>query len=599
MARSSVAKVEIPGGDKPVEGPIGRIWEGDFVSAFSDVFPWKEQNPIDAEKTAALIDEIRTELLPIVNTTSIEEEREVPIAVLEKMSDLGLFALKVPEERFGKGLSQWSYNDVLGFLGSVSSALAAYASAHNSLGALYPILYYGTEEQRQKFLLAVMRWPTGFCFTEQMVGSDPASMQTYATRVRNEDKNLIGYRLNGEKWYTTNALRAKYLAVVANTIDWKHQLLPGFGKCFSLFLVRTDSPGVIIGPPNKFAGMHGIDNANPQFRDVFVLLDHRIGPEGKGFNIALEALNTGRIAVAAIASAAVKQALSISREWANKRDQRGLIGKYELIQEKLFRMAVELYAMETLVQCAASRSDRHLDASVEAAAAKIFATEVGWQCVDDMLQIRGGRGYEASESLRRREEWAPPVERIWRDLRVARVFEGTSEILTLWDVARGLYPYLGLAARAVSGGVTTKAKVGLTLLLWHEKLRFSKRHNWKDVPPELRNHLDFAERASRQFARQIIGSCLKYQKKLQHKQLLIERMFWISARILTIALVVARASASGRKEEVALADAYARHAAGEIKRLFFEWGNNEDGLVRPSAEKILGGEFSFLERGII
>ncbi|MEK7076756.1 MAG: acyl-CoA dehydrogenase family protein, partial [Patescibacteria group bacterium] len=203
-----------------------------------------------------------------------------------------------------------------------------------------------------------------------------------------------------------------------------------------------------------------------------------------------------------------------------------------------------------------------------------------------------------AKSLQRREEWAPEVERIWRDLRVARIFEGTSEILTLWSVARGLYPYLGLAARAASGGMVAKAKVGLALLLWHEKLRFSKKHDWKDIPPELRGHLDFAEAAARRFARQVIESCLKYQKKLQHKQLLLERMFWISARILTIALVVARASASGRKEEVALADAYARYARREIEKLFFEWTHNTDDVVRPLGEKILKGELSFLETGI-
>lgn len=230
--------------------------------------------------------------------------------------------------------------------------------------------------------------------------------------------------------------------------------------------------------------------------------------------------------------------------------------------------------------------------------AKVFATEVGWRCVDDMVQIRGGRGYEKPESLGKREAWAPAVERIWRDLRVARIFEGTSEILTLWSVARGLYPYLGLATKAMNGGLVAKAGVGFALLLRYVKTYSSKKRDWRNVPEKLRSHLDFAEVASRRFARRVIGACLKHQKKLQHKQLLLERMFWISSRILTIGLVVARAAASGDEKEIELADMYSRYARKEIENLFFEWAHNADYIVRPFGERILKSELSFLEDGI-
>lgn len=581
----------IPGGDKPVEGPIGRIWEGSFQAAFSSMYPWKKQDSQDSRRAATLAREIEEKLFPEVDASLVEREKSLPLSAIQRMVELGLFRLKVPENLGGIGLKQWGYNDILGLLGAYSSALAAYGSAHNTLGLSYPLCHYGTEEQKKLYLETVMSSPTGFCFTERSVGSDPGSMQTRAERVRNSAGEVIGYRLNGEKWYTTNALRAKLLAVVANTVE-PGQDSSKTNRCFSIFVVPTDAPGVDVGPANYFAGMYGIDNANPKFKDVFIPVGARIGDEGKGFNVALEALNAGRIAVGAIVTAAVRQALCISRTWAGKRDQRGLIGNYELIQEKLVKMTAELYAMETLIQFAAKRSDDGLDASVEAAISKVFATEKGWEIIDDMVQIRGGRGYETDESLARREEYHPPVERIWRDLRVARIFEGSSEVLTLWSSARGLYAYLQIAKGAK--GMLGQLAAGIKLLLLYGKSLMPTKISG-NVHPSLQEHLKYAERMTRRFARKIIASSLKYQNKMQHKQLLIDRMFWISARLLTVGLTVSRATASGNREEVELANLYGKLSKLEIDRLFREWDTNADALMRPYAKKILEGNYSFLE----
>src|SRR3989344_7154185 len=288
--------------------------------------PW----PVSDPEAAKLIERIKAELFPIVNVQEIERAHRVPDYVIQKMAELGLFALKVPKQYGGHDFSQRGYIDILVTLACVSSALPALVSASNSLGANFPVTHFGTEEQKQRLLPEIVKGPSGFCFTEQNVGSDPARMEALAVRVYDAQGNHIGYRVRGEKWYTTNAISGRYLSVVARTVVGEYQVSLYPTLPISIFIVPTSSEGIEIGPPNDFAGMHGIDNANPKFRDVFVPVENRIGEEGDGFKIALQALNSGRIAVGAISAAAAGLALAYARRHAGERKQWGKpVGEHE------------------------------------------------------------------------------------------------------------------------------------------------------------------------------------------------------------------------------------------------------------------------------
>lgn len=595
----------------PSKGPLVDIMNGRFDLALQELIPWTAHR-LDAEPSPALADilyRIKEELLPIVGADEIERTEQVPWYVIEKMAELGLFRLKVPVELGGLGFAQPEYNRVLMHLAKISSALPAYVSAHNSLGCLYPVVHYGTDAQKERFLPIIMNSPTGFCFTEQYVGSDPARMQSYALRVKDDDGNTVGYQITGEKWYTTNPLRAKLLAVVTLTVDTMEQLdkmLCRNGKrcdkhkecdetkpCFSIFLVPTDAEGVTIGPPNYFAGMKGIDNSNPVFRNVYVPIENCIGKEGQGFTMALEALNSGRIAVGALGLQAAKEAYKISSRWAKERSQLfGPIGERELIGEKLVRMATDIYAMQTLVELAGTRTADGKDASVEAALAKAICTERGWQHVDDTMQIRGGRGYECLKSLSRREPDAPDVERMWRGLRVARIFEGSTEVLTLWVCLQGLRRYAS-AAESVrnGGGFSAILGAGIKFGKMYVSSLFSRPLNIKNISTQGAEYFLYAEGASRKLARTIIEVLIRNQEKMMKKQLLPRRLVNIATEILLIGTVISRSEESGIDAERELALMYAKRARRTIESLFDEISDNDDNDVYPTAKKIMDRKY--------
>ncbi len=590
------------------EGLMVDIFRGRF--SVDKILPWPEQvdeSETEIRRTILLLKKV---IMPQVDIEEIERRSHVPDHVVGLFASYGFFAMKCPIVQGGRGLSQKGYTEVLGFVGSYSSALAALLSAHNSLGVLYPLLHHGTEDQKKKFLGYIQMWPTGFCFTERGVGSDPASMKTYALRVRSSSGEVIGYRITGEKWYTTNALKAKYLAVIAVVVDDLEELKVAKKKNFGVFIVDTSYGGVEIGSPNEFAGMRGIDNANPVFKNVLVPVENLIGGEGDGFNIALKALNSGRIAVAAISAASAKQALNISRTWAKNRIQwEGRpIGEKEQIGSMLMRMATEILAMESLSTYAALLMDRGKDSRVEAAASKVFCSERAWALVDDMLQIRGGRGYESSESLRRRENWAPPVERIWRDLRVSRILEGSSQILSLWVCLAGFDFYLKMLEPILDNhsSFIARAKALIGFLGYYLRLFFGSRQNERSlglIPMPLRKHSEFIEKYSRKLAREIMFSMMRYQKKMKYKQMLVSRFFSIAANLTTIATVCGYVSDKRESPEyirlLKIADIYCRMARRRIRELFRELSDNEDMNIRDMARRIMNGDYKYLEENVL
>lgn len=597
---------------------------------FNLIFPWPERSLADKEKEQKLID-ILFNFFKDVEPAIVNGGKDIPRSLIEQMSDLGLFRLKLPEEWGGWGLSQISYTNVIGYLATHCPAIAIVVSADNTIGAKFPVLNFGTEEQKKKYLSQLAVWPSAFCFTEKEVGSDPARMRTCAERIRDANGRIVGYRIIGEKWYATNSVLngkeplAEYLAVVAKIVDQPKDLDDENCKsCFGLFIVSTAALGFSIVQRTTFLGMHGIFNGVLRFHQVAVGADDLIGGEGMGFKIALQALNTGRIAIGGSCTAAAKQALSILNWWGKERKQWGRpIGEWELIGSGMLAMgAANTFAMEAVTAYAAARTSLRLDSRLEAAVAKVFSSEGGWKIIDDTMQARGGRGYETGESLAQRE-LTTAVDRIFRDSRPNRIFEGSTQILTQWTVREGLDEYLKKGAPFFRKGMRLEKLKAAARFGWQYVRSFFSNFTVPRIDPDnlsvvsshldfidhgvpaiysndpavLTKHLKFVDYSSRRLARAIIWLSAKYRDKMSVKQLTLARLYTIASELYAVTAVCSYAIYLGYEWYVDLADLFCREAVSRVNDAFRDLWDNNDSLARKIAKKVLNKEYPQLEKG--
>ena len=321
-------------------------------------------------------------------------------------------------------------------------------------------------------------------------------MKTTATPTEDGE----AYILHGEKLWCTNVIRAGVLVVMAK--------VPGKG--ITAFIVEADSPGVEIVRRCHFMGLRALYNGVVRFDRVRVPRENIILGEGRGLKVALATLNTGRITLPAGCTGVAKRCLEITRNWANEREQWGnAIGKHAAIAEKIARMAADTYAMEsmTLLVSAMVDADKSADIRIEAAMAKLWATERCWRIIDDTMQIRGGRGFETAASLKARGEKPEPVERFMRDARINTIFEGSSEIMRLFIAREALDPHLKVGAPVLNstlpGTAQSRLRAGKFYASWYP-LQWLPRPFGKTKAQRL------VERLSRKLARSLFHSMLRH-----------------------------------------------------------------------------------------
>lgn len=350
---------------------------------------------------------VRERLVP--NEERLAEEGKLPEDILEEMKALGLFGLTIPEEYGGLGLTMEEEILVAIALGRTSPAFRSIMGTNNGIGSA-AVVFNGTEAQKQKYLpkYASGEWISCFCLTEPDAGSDAASLKTSA--VRDGDH----YILNGTKRYITNAKVAHTFNVMART----NPEIKG-ARGISSFIVERDTPGITLGSIDKKMGQSGSMTCDVIFEDCRVPADNLIGEEGEGFITAMKVLDRGRLHISGVSVGVAERLIKDAVEYALQRKQFGKpIAEQQLIQGMLADSQTETYAAKCMTLETARKRDNGENISTESSACKLFATEMVGRVADRAVQIHGGAGYMS--------EYA--VERFYRDVRLFRLYEGTSQI---------------------------------------------------------------------------------------------------------------------------------------------------------------------------
>ncbi|MBW3110400.1 acyl-CoA dehydrogenase [Bacillus sp. MCCB 382] len=346
-----------------------------------------------------------TEIQPFIEKM---EEGEFPREILNKMAELGLMGITIPEKYGGSEMDFTSYIIAIHELSKVSATIGVILSVHTSVGT-NPILYFGNEEQKQKYLpkLASGEYLGAFCLTEPSAGSDAKSLKSRA------EKRGDHYVVNGSKVFITNGGEADTYIVFATTDPTKGS------RGVSAFIVEKDTPGLVIGKDEHKMGLHGSRTVQLTFEDMKVPAENLLGEEGEGFKIAMANLDVGRIGIAAQALGIAEAAFDYSTAYAKERVQFGKpIAAQQGIGFKLADMATAVEGSKLLVYRAANLRSNNISCGKEASMAKLFASKTAVEVSTEAIQVYGGYGYT--------KEY--PVERLFRDAKVTEIYEGTSEI---------------------------------------------------------------------------------------------------------------------------------------------------------------------------
>ncbi|MFF9334600.1 acyl-CoA dehydrogenase family protein [Streptomyces albogriseolus] len=542
-----------------------------------------------------------------VDGALIEREARIPDEVINGLKELGALGMKIDTKYGGLGLTQVYYNKALALAGSASPAIGALLSAHQSIGVPQPLKIFGTREQKETFLPRCARTDiSAFLLTEPDVGSDPARLATTAVPEGDD------YVLDGVKLWTTNGVVADLLVVMARVPRSE-----GHRGGITAFVVEADSEGVTVENRNAFMGLRGLENGVTRFHRVRVPASHRIGEEGQGLKIALTTLNTGRLSLPAMCVGAGKWCLKIAREWSAEREQWGKpVALHEAVGSKIAFIAATTFALEAVVDLSSQMADENRnDIRIEAALAKLYGSEMAWLMADELVQIRGGRGFETADSLRARGERAVPAEQMLRDLRINRIFEGSTEIMHLLIAREAVDAHLSVAGdliapdKSLGDKARAGASAGAFYARWLPRLvagpgqlpgSYGEFKHGIDLSP----HLRYVERTSRKLARSTFYAMSRWQGRMETKQGFLGRIVDIGAELFAMSAACVRAEllrsrGDHGREAYQLADAFCHQARLRVEELFGRLWSNTDDLDRKVVKNVLGGSYTWLEDGVI
>lgn len=512
-----------------------------------------------------------------------DKEGHLPPEFLQEMREFGLFSLVIPEEHGGLGFSSTAYSRTIQEMSRYDSSIALTAGAHSSIG-MRGLLLFGSKEQKEKYYpkLATGEMIAAFCLTESGAGSDAAAIKTKAVKDGNH------WLITGEKIWITNGGIADFFTVFART--------DGPDGHITAFIVTKDMPGVSSGPHEDKMGIRASSTTTISLQNVKVGPEHVLGEVGKGFKVAMKILNSGRTGLGGGCVGMMKKAIALGAKQAKERKQFGQpIASYGLIKQKLGHMMVECYAAESVVCMVAGIIDREYeDYAVEAAISKVYASEALWRTLDEALQIAGGNGYMREF----------PYEKMMRDARINRIFEGTNDILRLFialtamnDVGHQLKEVAAVVGNVLDdpikgfGVLSDYSKRLLTHYTGYGKATFSKSH------AEIRRYTQMFETEAADLSAAADRILRKHGKGIINKQFATKRLADIMIDLFVHAAVISRVSSAIEEKgaakcvhELEILEVFSGQVQRRIKSNYGKIDNNDDELIKSLADFALSEE---------
>lgn len=610
--QGSLAVAEASRDRTPYSGFLAGLFEG---AVRRHLFQAQSIPPL-RDTAKDFLERLRLLLIEKVDPESIDRKGELGEDVLAALKDIGAFGLKIPTIYGGLGFTQSEYHRVATLLGSHDAATTVLISAHNSIGVAEPVKLVGNREQRQRLLPRLARGDiSGFALTEKGAGCDIWDLRSYAIPVRKHGV-LVGYRLTGEKLYTTNAPRgddeflASLLVVITQIVNAPEDVIrPKSERRFGAFVVDTQTPGCHCTRLH-YMGVRGIYNGAVRFDNVFVPVADRLGEEGEGLRRALESLTVGRLTLPAACLGSLKQCLWLARSRAQQRVQYDHpIGEHTDIGAKIVRMASRVLALEALVTITGVWADAKVDVRLESAAAKILATEWLLESVLDLFRIYGGRGFETSESLRLHGDLPIPIERMVRDALINVIWEGTNGILTLWIGREGLAEYVsqGRAFLEFQLSEMVQALPFFAKVASRSLNRLPRIGGWPASGASESTWERFVTTKSRELAQKSLWAAARHRQGLARKQLLTTRLVKAGMQLFAMESLLWYASQRQVPQDHRLADGLVQHFCSRVEDEFNPkpllsfrrslW--QDDSHVFRLAQDILAGKAEWLEEGIL
>ena len=508
-----------------------------------------------------------------------DREGHFPESFIEELKEFGAFGLVIPEEHGGLGFGSMAYSRALQEVAKYDASTAVTIGAHSSIG-MRGLLLFGNEEQNARFYpkLATGEMIAAFCLTEPGAGSDAASITTKATRDGDE------WVLEGNKLWITNGGIASFFTVFAKTDE-------GRKGGMTAFIVTSDMEGVSVGPHEDKMGLRASSTTTVAFDGVRVPAANVLGEVGQGFKVAMKILNSGRTGLGGGSVGAMKKIIELATAQASERKQFGKpIAEYGMVRRKIGHMVVDCYAAEAVVSVVAGLVDEGFeDYAVEAAISKVYATEALWRTVDEGLQIAGGNGFMCEF----------PYERMLRDCRINRIFEGTNDILRLFIALNGMD---GVASQlkelmSVRKSIFSAPIKGFGVLqdyaTKHAQLATGARvkgTHFTKLAPELGKHTEAFEQATRELASAVDRILRKHGKDIIGKQFASNRLAEIMIDLFVWACVMARvnaaieAKASDVETQLRILEVFAGRAGSRIRANFRKIDDNDDEHIKALSD---------------
>ncbi|XP_067008435.2 very long-chain specific acyl-CoA dehydrogenase, mitochondrial [Anabrus simplex] len=545
------------------------------VAETSQVFPYPDVLSQEQRETLSMLCDPTAKFFEEVNNPAKNDDLErVEEATMNGLWDLGAFSIQVPPDLGGLGLSNTQYAKLAEIVGSHDLGVSVTLGAHQSIG-FKGILLFGTPEQKAKYLPRVTtgRQLAAFCLTEPSSGSDAGSIRSRAV-LSPDGKHYI---LNGSKIWISNGGIAEIFTVFART-PVKDEKTGAERDVVTSFIVERSFGGITSSPPDKKMGIKASNTTSLYFEDVKIPVENVLGGVGNGFKVAMNILNNGRFGMSATLSGTMRAAIKKAVEHATTRVQFGRrIESYGAIQEKLARMAMLQYVTESLAYMVSGNMDRGcMDFQLEAAISKVFASEAAWTVTDEAIQILGGMGYMKDCGL----------ERVLRDIRIFRIFEGTNDILRLFIALTGIQ-YAGAHLRELQKAFKNPA-ANLGLIFGEATKRAIRSVGLGGVPsleqyvhPNLAASAGLAARSIVAFGTAVESSLLKYGRNVVDEQFVLNRLANSAIDIYTMVVVLSRASRTlecslpTAAHEQQMAEVWCSEASERVGRNLDSTGNTQ------------------------